>query len=268
MYKREFENELGGVKAPVVRKSHVVPILESVSKRAPTMSNRLRELILAVFNHAVSRGILEVNLLVGLPKFGVENVGERFLSKEELRRYLEGVETLPIVEKVYFRLLLFLGMRAGELSRLQWSFLKEDMLAIPSSHQKNRKPLRIPLTPRLTEEFELLHSVTGRTKFMFPSPDNSKPRQAFYKFQTRLMTAMECEHFELRDIRRTVETHMRQIGCSGDVVALLLGHNTTGLRRHYDKGEYLPQKREVLRKWISWLNSLNNEAEQKVVSLY
>ncbi len=267
MYRREIEKELAFVKAEAIRKRHVVPILEAIASRANTMSNRVRELILAVFNHAVSRGLLETHALYGLPKFGKDTIGERYLSKDEIQRYLKHVDLLPPVERAYFLLLLFLGMRAGELSRLQWSFIDGDMLVIPSTHQKNKKVLRIPIVARLQKELTLLKDITGDTNYMFPSPDGTKPRQAFYKFHRRLVRLMESPYFELRDLRRTVETHMRQIGCAGDVVALLLGHNTTGLRRHYDKGEYLPQKKAILTKWISWLDSLAKE-DQKVVNLF
>lgn len=267
MHRREIKGTFGELKATSLRKTEVVPILESVASRAPTMSNRIRELILAVFNHSVSRGLLEFNPLSKIPKFGINPVGERYLSKTELRFYLDAVDSLPIVEQTYFRLLLYLGMRSGELSRLEWRFIDDDMLAIPSSHQKSKKPLRIPLVSQLHEVFELLRTATGTSKFMFPSPDETKPRQAFYKFHRRLIRLMGSEHFELRDIRRTAETHMRQIGCLGDIVSLLLGHNTSGLRRHYDKGEYLPQKKAMLSKWISWLELLGDE-ELKVVNLF
>ncbi|NCC26527.1 MAG: hypothetical protein EOM25_15205, partial [Deltaproteobacteria bacterium] len=56
--------------------------------------------------------------------------------------------------------------------------------------------------------------------------------------------------FTVRDIRRTVETMLARMGVSRDIRAQLLSHGLAGVQnRHYDRYEYLDEKRAVLARW-------------------
>jgi hypothetical protein len=62
------------------------------------------------------------------------------------------------------------------------------------------------------------------------------------------------EPFELRDIRRTAET---MLGVSKDIRAQLQSHGLGGVQgRHYDKHEYMDEKREALERWAAHLEEL------------
>ena len=65
---------------------------------------------------------------------------------------------------------------------------------------------------------------------------------------------MGCESFNLRDIRRTVETMLEALGISKETRAQLLSHGISGVQAaHYDRHEYLDEKRAAL---VAWENRL------------
>lgn len=68
---------------------------------------------------------------------------------------------------------------------------------------------------------------------------------------------MDCESFDLRDIRRTCETMMAGMGVSKDVRAQLLSHGLSGVQAaHYDRYEYITEKRNTLEAWERRLDDI------------
>lgn len=61
---------------------------------------------------------------------------------------------------------------------------------------------------------------------------------------------LERGPFPMRDLRRTAETHMTALGISSDVRAQIQSHGLGGIQaRHYDRHDYMPEKRAALEKW-------------------
>ena len=66
------------------------------------------------------------------------------------------------------------------------------------------------------------------------------------------------EPFQLRDLRRTAETMLASLGVSSDVRAQLQSHGLGGIQqRHYDRHDYMIEKREALELWALHVQRLN-----------
>ena len=62
----------------------------------------------------------------------------------------------------------------------------------------------------------------------------------------------------MRDLRRTVETHMAALGISSDVLAQIQSHGLGGVQaRHYGCHDYMPEKRAALQVWVHRFTGLN-----------
>lgn len=62
--------------------------------------------------------------------------------------------------------------------------------------------------------------------------------------------------FGASDLRRTSETLLAGLRVSKDIRAELLSHGRTGVvSKHYDRHEYLPEKRQALAKWNRMLDA-------------
>ena len=78
--------------------------------------------------------------------------------------------------------------------------------------------------------------------------------------------AMGGEMFDLRDIRRTCETHLAKIGINQDTRAQLLSHGISGVQaKHYDRYSYEREKRAALVRWEEYL--MNSGTQAKVIPL-
>jgi integrase len=65
------------------------------------------------------------------------------------------------------------------------------------------------------------------------------------------------EPFQLRDLRRTVETQLAALRISSDVRAQLQSHGLGGIQqRHYDRHDYMLEKHQTLLKWAKHLEAL------------
>ena len=61
---------------------------------------------------------------------------------------------------------------------------------------------------------------------------------------------LERGPFSMRDLRRTAETHMAALAISSDIRAQIQSHGLGGIQaRHYDRHDYMPEKRAALELW-------------------
>jgi integrase len=68
---------------------------------------------------------------------------------------------------------------------------------------------------------------------------------------------LERGPFSMRDLRRTAETHMAALGISSDVRAQIQSHGLGGIQaRHYDRHDYMPEKRASLALWVQRFRNL------------
>lgn len=67
---------------------------------------------------------------------------------------------------------------------------------------------------------------------------------------------LKIERFDLRSVRRSIETMLARLGISRDVRAQLLSHGLTGVQQvHYDRHSYMQEKRRALEAWETALHS-------------
>jgi integrase len=75
---------------------------------------------------------------------------------------------------------------------------------------------------------------------------------------TEMLEAKELrESFQLRDLRRTCETMLAAMGMSSDIRAQVQSHGLGGVQaRHYDRHNYMEEKRSTLEKWNLHLDKM------------
>ena len=102
-----------------IRRADVIELIESiVSSGKHAAGNRVHSLISKVFSFAVDADLLEANPAARLRKRGVEKVGRRILSDDEIRVFWRGVVLPPVSRQVglALRLALLTAARASEVA--------------------------------------------------------------------------------------------------------------------------------------------------------
>ena len=189
--------------------------------------------------------------------------GERSLTADEMKRYLNALgDTLP---DQALKLALFSGgQRMAQLLRAKVSDYDEhtQSLRLWDSKGKRTSPREhlLPLAPKgaAIVEYLITRAATLNTQFLFSSFGSTQLVETTPgKRVSEIAKAMKGESFDLRDIRRTCETMLAGLGISRDTRAQLLSHGISGVQAaHYDKHEYIDEKRNALTAWEQRLDEI------------
>lgn len=213
---------------------------------------------------------ITVNPAAGIPT-EPKVPGERWLDRDELMAFWgwlrgggtrhENRNTDPR-NYVALRLLILTGQRVEEVLRIDTTMLNRDMRAIDWPTTKIGNAHVIPATATV---LRLLTWCRGAgTGLYFPRAGD--PSLPVLDSTLRDVVRNYCRQtgaqwFTPRDIRRTWKTLAGVAGLSKGERDMIQNHGSGDVSaRHYDRYDYLPEKRAALEKWEAWL--LKNTAPQ------
>ena len=148
-----------------------------------------------------------------------------------------------------------LGMRWEELDLAD---LDNAWWSLPAERTKSGRANLVPLSRLAVENLQAIRARNLPGPWVLPSmfkriegpiTDASQPRRRMYQL---------CDfYFQLKDLRRTVATHLPRLGVSRFVVARILNHaDATVTGRHYDRYEYAEERKTALDAWGEHLEKL------------
>lgn len=183
--------------------------------------------------------------------------GDRVLTTVELAAYLERLNEEHQIDRLLKVALLSGGQRLEMLMRAKGADYDPEARTLLLWDRKGKRTTpRAHLLPLAESAAALVApEVAGPQDFIFRSPkggriDIGTPG----KRVKEISQAMGGEPFDLRDLRRTAETHLAKIGVSQDIRAQLLSHGISGVQaRHYDRHGYEKEKRGALERWENYL---------------
>jgi integrase len=224
---------------------------------------------------------LTFNPVAGIPKQkSAEKVGDHFLSnnevqqllndlKHEFTRFRMGENIRNLIQLCFYTG----GQRPYELAATQWECIDWDnkTLLIKPEVSKNKRSHLIPLTDSAITILKLQQEITherNESSFIFPHRFDLEQHirlDSLSQSITRYRDATEIRSFIPRDIRRTCKTLMGELGISKSIRDRLQNHALQDVSsKHYDRYEYMPEKRIALE---SWERQLNNAAVSNVIAL-
>ena len=258
--------EAGKERAAGVLRSYLSAAFNA-AKRAPFDSALPAELIPFAIEH---------NPVDAIPAIPVKR-GERTLSTSELRAYLAALGD-DLADKA-LRLALFSGgQRMAQLLRARVSDFDEETATLrlwdgKGKRQSAREHL-LPLAPKgAALVLGLVERARKREQDRAKDEDRTPDLAGLWLFSSygtaqmvdttpgtraaAISADLGGEPFDLRDIRRTVETLLAGMGISKDTRAQLLSHGISGVRAaHYDRHTYFDEKRAALVAWEARLDAI------------
>jgi integrase len=217
-------------------------LTQQKERTSSTTANHYATLIKRMFNLAVKWGLLEKSPATALDRFKEKPHRERYLTREELPRFLKALDDVEDgLSKAAIKLLLFTGGRKGEITSLrydQWK-LDEKRLFLPDT--KNGRSRSIILNDRAIAVLKGLKKnkdTTTRTKesdYLFPSKKGTR-RPHIYDLRTpfeRTCIAAGIEGLRIHDLRHSFATLALQGGASLYDVSKLLGHSDVSMTQRY-----------------------------------
>jgi len=220
----------------------------------------LRNYLVAAFNAArkapfdsgISSDLIQFEITTNpaeiIPAIAV-NKGERNLTPDELRTYLEALGDDGAGQAL--RVALFAGgQRMAQLLRAKVSDYDPVTSTLrlwdgKGKRQTAREHL-LPLGPMAVTVIERLITTQAKAdESLFGVSERTVGNRV-----SSISDAMPGAAFDLRDIRRTCETMLAGMGVSKDIRAQLLSHGISGVQsQHYDRHDYWQEKRAALLAW-------------------
>lgn len=199
----------------------------------------------------------------------------RALSEAELRELWKRLQALDSVAADACKVqLLTAGQRWAQLLRATVHDLDEDAKTLTLRDPKGRREQPrvhvVPLPP------EVLEIVKGRaklardleTKWLFTSDGKTRmvqttPAALLEQLSADMVAAGKATApFLPSDLRRTAETQLAAMGVSKDLRGQIQSHGLGGVQaRHYDRHEYLQEKRTAIDAWAGWLTASKRDAK-------
>jgi integrase len=305
--RRSFTNHVlprfGGRELAAITRRDIIEMLDEIAEKGttrttpggkrhadggPVAANRVLSAVRALFNWAIRRGLVDANPCALVEPPGEETSRERTLSPDELRDLWPAFAALGYPFGPYLQLLLVLGQRRSEVAGMRWADidLEAKTWTLGGEDTKNGRGHVVPLSDLAVRILTALPrkaavQADGQTKhsaYVFTT-SGSAPISGFSKAKQRVEEAVvearqerqeqaDMPSWGLHDLRRTAATEMGRLGTSEFIIGLVLNHTRKGITGSvYNRYQYLAEKRHALEAWASFVESLTQPADKKVVVL-
>lgn len=166
-YEKYIKASLGNIEPQAITQMHVHRLRLNLSKTlAPQTVKHLLRLLARIINFGVNKGLCSgLKFKIEMPK--VNNLVTEDLSPEQLTDLLTAIDQEPDLQAANFlRLILFTGLRRGEVFKLQWADLDFDRGFINLRGPKGGTDTKVPLNPAAREL--LFNHPQSDSLFVFP----------------------------------------------------------------------------------------------------
>lgn len=195
-------------------------------QRTPERGNKALKLLRSLYNWA---GRLELvtgpNPAAGLPRFS-RGSRERFLSVEELQRFITGLPTLPAKPRAYLLLLLLTGARRGEALAMRWADVDMITRLWRKPRTKNGTAHVVPLPLQVMDAFQ---ELPKSTEWVFPGTGGrSWSAASAEKMWGIIRRRWGFDDIRLHDLRRTCASYLAIDGENLPTIQGVLNHRSLG----------------------------------------
>jgi integrase len=257
-----------------IKRADVAAGLQEITEaHGRTSAARARGHLSALFGWAMREGLCESNPVIATndPAAGIKS-RDRVLADEELRVIWNACRDDDFGRII--KLLILTGCRREEIGALRWPEIDLDrgVLTVPGARTKNGRPLILTLPPLALSILESAPRREGRD-FVFGARGGAF---SAWSYSTLVLGARITEAegkplapWRIHDIRRSVATHMAEIGVQPHIIEAVLNHvsgHKAGVAGTYNRAAYEREIRAALALWADHVRSVVEGGERKVVA--
>lgn len=263
-----------------IRPPDVLKPLRMVEERgARESAHRILGICSQIFRFAVASGIIESDPTRDLRGALARPVETHFAALTDpkkvgaLLRAVDGYRGSSET-RLAMRLGILTFVRPGNLRMAEWAEFhnldapEKAEWRIPGAKMKihTARDFVVPLAPQAITLLEELRPLTGRGRFLFPSPRPSKPERPMSNNTVNAAlkrmgyTSDEMTGHGVRAMARTLCHEV--LGFAPEVIEEQLAHGKPGpLGDAYDRTTHMPERRRLMREWAKYLDGLKANAD-------
>jgi integrase len=219
-----------GRKLSSITRTDVNGLLEKIAGDSPVTANRVRTLLGTMYSKAREWGAEVENPVAGTRR-NRETSKTRYLSPDELRRFLEAVdEDYDADTRDSLKLLLLTGVRCGSLSAGRWQdlALPDALWRIPPEYMKAGRALELPLAPAAVAILNERARRAEGSPWVFPGGSGGHIASPARSGWLRVLKRAGITDLQRHDLRRTYATYALEAGVALPLIAAVLGHTMPG----------------------------------------
>lgn len=161
-------------------------------------------------------------------------------------------------------------VRPGELRYAEWCEVDLDGAEwrIPGERMKMGELHIVPLARQVVEWLRELHSITARSKYLFPALQTlHRPISENTVNVALRRLGYSKEEMTGHGFRAMASTLLNEQGWHPDVIELQLAHaERNKVRAAYNRAQRLPERRRMMQAWADYLDALASGAKVFVLS--
>jgi len=181
---------------------------------------------------------------------GAESPRKRILTDDEIRTLWPMFSKVSQNQGDLFKLQLLTACRSGELMRMRWDDIKDNILTIRNT--KSGNDFLVPLSPQM---LKILDARPKISEWVFPSSKKGHAK-CLKSTRVKLQKATGITGWTNHDLRRTARTLMSQLQIKQHIRERVLNHSQGGIVGVYDLHDYLQEKSDALDKLGKKINSI------------
>jgi integrase len=196
---------------------------------------------------------------------------ERALSPIELAEFWRSIRTIDSgISRVIQTSILLGGQRITQLLRAELTDYQGDRITLLDPKGRRHQPRThiLPVTPMAAEVLDICkqnaESLSSRFLFTTHGTRSIALDSVSHWVNDWVKAQSVVAPFSMGDIRRTCETLLASRGVSSDIRAQIQSHGLGGIQaRHYDRYEYMDEKRRALSEWGQWIQSISTDQGER-----
>ncbi|EQA6541443.1 TPA: tyrosine-type recombinase/integrase [Klebsiella pneumoniae] len=280
---KDINPAIGRLRIEEVKARDIDDMLQKIVQRgAPTVANDVLRWTRRIFDYGIRRHMLETN---PTSAFEIDDAGgqeksrERWLSREELARFLQA---MPMTKgfsrqnELTMKLLLVFCCRKMELCGARWEEFdfNEAVWRLPAERVKNGDAIDIPIPAVALEWLKELHQMSCNSQWVLPAR-KMQHRMIPHIQESTLPVALskvkgnlpDVPNFTIHDFRRTARSHLAALGIDPVVAERCLNHRIKGVEGIYNRYQYFDERKQALELWADLLVSLERGEGYNVMPL-
>ena len=220
---KRYFGPLFGLALDQITRADVATRLNRITlESSSTVAALARAQLSALFTWALTQGLTEANPVIGTetPKGGKPR--DRVLSEDELRRIWKACGDDDHGKCI--KLLILSGCRRQEVGGMAWSEIdfEDSTWTLPAARAKNHNAHTLPLMPAMLDIIKSTPRMASRDT-LFGTRGNGYVAWSHGKRLLDERAGLK-KKWTTHDIRRSVATHMAELGIMPHVVETILNH--------------------------------------------